>query len=88
MKNQITVTMPIEEYETLKWIKKSRENLIYDIKNCIEIQHEGEGEAEKINLFIRTNHVVKLLAPYNNYDFELEHFNKVILEPYNGGANL
>lgn len=88
MDNQITVTMPIEEYENLKWIKKSRENLIRTLKHCTGIQHEGEGDTEKINLMIRTNTVVELLASYNEYDFDLEHFNDVIWEPYNGGVDL
>lgn len=88
MKNQITVTMPIEEYENLKWIKKSRENLISTLKHCIGIQQEGEGEAQKINLIIRTHIVVELLASYNEYDLDLEDFDDVILEPYNGGVDL
>ncbi|WP_107950899.1 hypothetical protein [Lysinibacillus parviboronicapiens] len=81
MENPITVTMPIGEYERLKWIERTRENLIRTLKHCMEIEH---AEPDKTNLIIRTAEVVELVASYNDYEYELKHFDEVIVQPYKG----
>jgi len=82
MDKQITVTMPVEEYERLKRIEAKYDDLIHSMEKCIEVQ-EVKNE-HKVNLIFRTNLAVKLLAPYNDWDCDLEHFDKVIIQPYKG----
>jgi|GEM_PF-5611178 len=38
MNKQITVTMPVEEYERLKRIEEKYDGLIHGIEKCIEVQ--------------------------------------------------
>ncbi len=82
MNKQITVTMPVEEYERLKRIEEKYDDLIHGIEKCIEVQEVKA--THKVNLILQTDSAVKLLAPYNDWDCELEHFNKVIIQPYKG----
>ncbi len=82
MDKQITVTMPVEEYERLKREESNYEDLIHSLRNCIGVQEVGnEGGA---HLIIVTDSVVELLAPFNDWEYELEHFDKVIIQPYKG----
>ncbi|MEK4170999.1 hypothetical protein MHI22_05425 [Lysinibacillus sp. FSL L8-0312] len=82
MDKQITVTMPVEEYERLKRDEIRHEALIHSLRSCIGVQEVGnEGETQ---LIVITDSVVELLAPFNDWDFELEHFDKVIIRPYKG----
>lgn len=82
MDKQITVTMPVEEYERLKRIEDKCDDLILGMKRCVEV-HEYKNTHE-VDLIIKTDSVVELLAPYNDWDCELEHFDKVIIQPYKG----
>lgn len=80
MDKQITVTMPVEEYEKLKRIEAKYDDLIHSMEKCVEVQEVKD--AHNANLIFRTNLAVKLLAPYNDWDCDLEHFDKVIIRPY------
>lgn len=82
MDKQITVTMPVDEYERLKRIEAKYDDLIHSMEKCVEVQEVKN--AHKVNLIFRTNLAVKLLAPYNDWDCDLEHFDKVIIQPYKG----
>ncbi|MGE7750731.1 hypothetical protein [Lysinibacillus fusiformis] len=82
MDKQITVTMPVEEYERLKRIEAKYDDLIHSMEKCVEVQEVKN--AHEVNLIFRTNLAVKLLAPYNDWDCDLEHFDKVIIQPYKG----
>jgi len=82
MDEQITVTMPVEEYERLKRIEDKCDDLIHGIEKCVEVQEVMN--THEVYLIIRTDEAVKLLAPFNDWDCELEHFDKVIIQPYEG----
>lgn len=82
MDKQITVTVPVDEYERLKRIEAKYDDLIHSMEKCVEVQEVKN--AHNVNLIFRTNLAVKLLAPYNDWDCDLEHFDKVIIQPYKG----
>lgn len=82
MDKQITVTMPVDEYERLKRIEAKYDDLIHSMEKCVEVQEVMN--THEVYLIIKTDEAVKFLAPYNDWDCELEHFDKVIIQPYKG----